>query len=126
MSFSHFRKHRNSQQTHSFPPLLSPMSTILDSLALSSIFSSSPSNIRPALRPSPPLSATWDRRSPLKYTAFKSCTPLKQVSLSSSSTSCCRSSSVSGEASDVAFDGSFSFFHFFYFVKSIIFAFNLH
>ncbi|XP_009788125.1 uncharacterized protein [Nicotiana sylvestris] len=80
------------------------MSTILDSLALSSIFSSSPSNIRPALRPSPPLSATWDRRSPLKYTAFKSCTPLKQVSLLSSSTSCCRSSSVSGEASDVAFD----------------------
>ncbi|MCD9646554.1 hypothetical protein HAX54_036474 [Datura stramonium] len=80
------------------------MSTILDSLAISPLFSS---NLRPALRPSPPLSATWDRRFPLKFTGFsKSYTPFSnQVSLVSSSKICRRTSSVSGETSDVAFDG---------------------
>ncbi|KAK4345121.1 hypothetical protein RND71_035297 [Anisodus tanguticus] len=81
------------------------MSTILDSLAISSLFSSS---LHPSLLPSPPLSATWHRRSPLKLTGFSKSysTPFNnnQVSLASSSRIPLRTSSISGEASDVSFD----------------------
>ncbi|KAH0719864.1 hypothetical protein KY290_006492 [Solanum tuberosum] len=79
------------------------MSTILDSLAISSIFYA---NLRPSLRPSPPFSAAWDRRAPLKFTGFSiSYTSVNnQVSLASSSGISRRTNSVSGEASDVAFD----------------------
>ncbi|KAK6777212.1 hypothetical protein RDI58_023929 [Solanum bulbocastanum] len=79
------------------------MSTILDSLAISSIFSS---NLRPSLRPSPPPSAAWVRRSPLKFTGFSISYTIfnNQVSLAYSSRIYRRTNSVSGEASDVAFD----------------------
>ncbi|KAK4364082.1 hypothetical protein RND71_015440 [Anisodus tanguticus] len=80
------------------------MSTILDSLAISSTLFSSNN-----LRPSPPFSATWVRRSPLKLTGFSRSynTPFNnnnQVSLAPSSRIYRRISSISGEASDVAFD----------------------
>ncbi|XP_060201919.1 uncharacterized protein LOC132630354 isoform X1 [Lycium barbarum] len=85
------------------------MSTILDSLAFSSSLLSSNN-----LRPSPPCSATWHRRSSLKITGFsRSYAPTttknhfsnNEVSLVSSSSRIYRRiSSVSGEASDISFD----------------------
>ncbi|CAN4117534.1 unnamed protein product [Withania somnifera] len=85
------------------------MSTILDSHAITSLLSSSSSNLRPSFRPSPPSSATYHHRAQLKLTGIsRSYTPFdnNQVSLLSSSSRICRRRirSVSGEASDVSFD----------------------
>ncbi|PHU04275.1 Thioredoxin M5, chloroplastic [Capsicum chinense] len=78
------------------------MSTILDSIAISSSLFSSTNP-----RPSPPFSAAWNRRTHLKLTGFStSYTSFNnKIALSSSSRICIRrTNSVSGEASDVSFD----------------------